>query len=41
MLSHTMFSLSTVSPLQAIAFVVFACFTIGFFVWVVKLVREK
>ena len=41
MLSHTAFSFSRASLPQGIAFVLFVCFTIGFFVWVVKLVRQK
>jgi len=41
MLANTVFSFSTASALQVLAFVVFGCFTIGFFVWVVKLVRQK
>jgi hypothetical protein len=41
MLSHTIFSFSRASLLQDIAFVVFAGFTIGFFVLVVRLVRRK
>lgn len=41
MLAHTAFSLARASILQDLAFVVFVVFTIGFFVWVVKLVRQK
>ena len=41
MLPHTMFSLADASPEQAVAFIGFALFTIGFFVWVAYLVRMK
>jgi hypothetical protein len=41
MLPHAMFSLTSGRVLQVLAFVVFAGFTIGFFAWVVRLVREK
>jgi hypothetical protein len=41
MLAKTMFSFSGASPEQAIAFLGFAVFTIGFFVWVAYLVRMK
>jgi hypothetical protein len=35
------FSFAHASPEQAIAFVGFSLFTIGFFVWVAYLVRKK
>ena len=35
------FSFANASPEQAIVFVVFSLFTIGFFVWVAYLVRKK
>ena len=35
------FSFANTSPEQAIAFVGFSLFTIGFFVWVAYLVRKK
>ncbi len=35
------FSFANASPEQAIAFVGFLLFTIGFFVWVAYLVRKK
>jgi hypothetical protein len=41
MLPNTVFSLANASPEQAIGFVGFAIFTIGFFVWVAYLVRMK
>jgi hypothetical protein len=41
MVQNAVFSLSNVSPSQAIAFIGFAIFTIGFFVWVAYLVRSK
>ena len=41
MLEDTVFSLSGASVPQAIAFIGFAVFTIGFFVWVALLVRSK
>jgi hypothetical protein len=37
----TVFSFSNIDVPQAIAFIGFAIFTIGFFVWVAWLVREK
>ncbi len=40
MLSDTMFSLSHASPSQIIAFVGFALFTIGFFIWVAWLAKK-
>ena len=40
MLKNTVFSLAHASPEQAIAFIGFGLFTIGFFVWVAYLVRE-
>ena len=41
MLPNAVFSLANASPEQAIAFVGFSLFTIGFFVWVAYLVRMK
>ncbi len=41
MVAHTLFSLSTASPEQAVAFIGFSLFTIGFFVWVAWLSRKK
>jgi hypothetical protein len=41
MLPHAVFSLADASPEQVVAFVGFAIFTIGFFVWVAYLVRMK
>ena len=41
MLPSTVFSFANASPEQAIAFIGFALFTIGFFVWVAYLVRMK
>jgi hypothetical protein len=41
MLKDTVFSLSHASPEQAIAFIGFGLFTIGFFIWVAYLVRMK
>jgi hypothetical protein len=41
MSSDTMFSFSHISVPQVIAFFGFAIFTIGFFVWVARLVQEK
>jgi len=41
MLAHTAFSFARASLLQDIAFVGFAVFTIGFFVWVAVLARRK
>jgi hypothetical protein len=38
---HAVFSLADASPEQVVAFVGFAIFTIGFFVWVAYLVRMK
>jgi hypothetical protein len=38
---NAVFSLANASPEQAIAFVGFSLFTIGFFVWVAYLVRKK
>ena len=37
----TVFSFSNIDVPQATAFIGFAIFTIGFFVWVAWLVREK
>jgi hypothetical protein len=39
--SNAVFSFANASPEQAIAFVGFSLFTIGFFVWVAYLVRKK
>ncbi len=39
MLKDTVFSFAHASPEQAIAFIGFVLFTIGFFVWVAYLVR--
>jgi hypothetical protein len=41
MLPNAVFSLADASPEQVVAFVGFAIFTIGFFVWVAYLVRMK
>ena len=41
MLDNTVFSLAGASPEQALAFIGFAIFTVGFFVWVALLVRRK
>ena len=41
MLDNTIFSLSTASFPQGLAFVSFAIFTVGFFVWVANLARSK
>ena len=41
MLENTLFSLSQASPSQAVAFIGFALFTIGFFIWVAWLARKK
>jgi uncharacterized protein with PQ loop repeat len=41
MLQDTAFSLANMSLSQGIAFFSFAIFTIGFFAWVVYLVRKK
>lgn len=41
MLDDTVFSLAGASAPQAIAFIGFAVFTIGFFIWVAILVRSK
>jgi hypothetical protein len=38
---NTVFSFSNIDVPQLIAFVGFVIFTIGFFVWVARLVREK
>jgi hypothetical protein len=38
---HTVFSFSNIDVPQGIAFVGFVIFTVGFFVWVARLVREK
>jgi hypothetical protein len=40
MLQNTVFSFATASPVQALAFIVFGVFTIGFFVWVAMLTRK-
>ena len=41
MLANTLFSLTNASAEQIVAFIGFAIFTIGFFAWVVYLVRAK
>jgi hypothetical protein len=41
MLANSVFSLADASPEQIVAFIGFAIFTIGFFVWVAYLVRMK
>jgi hypothetical protein len=41
MLEDTIFSLSAASFPQGLAFVGFAIFTVGFFIWVALLVRSK
>jgi len=41
MLADRVFSLANASPEQVIAFVGFAIVTIGFFAWVVYLIRAK
>lgn len=41
MLAHTAFSFARASLLQDIAFIGFAIFTVGFFVWVAMLARRK
>ena len=41
MLAQTAFSFARASTLQVIAFVGFAIFTIGFFIWVAMLARRK
>jgi hypothetical protein len=41
MLAHTAFSFARASLLQVVAFVGFAIFMIGFFVWVAMLARRK
>jgi hypothetical protein len=41
MLADTVFSFADASPQQALAFIGFAIFTVGFFVWVALLVRRK
>jgi hypothetical protein len=41
MLKDTVFSLANASAEQAIAFIGFGMFTIGFFVWVAYLVRMR
>jgi hypothetical protein len=41
MLANSVFSLTDVSPEQMVAFIGFALFTIGFFVWVAYLARMK
>jgi hypothetical protein len=41
MLANPVFSLPDASPEQIVAFIGFAIFTIGFFVWVAYLVRMK
>jgi hypothetical protein len=41
MLAETGFSLSRASTLQEVAFIGFAAFTIGFFIWLALLARRK
>ena len=41
MLAHTAFSFAKASLLQDIAFIGFAIFTVGFFIWVAMLARRK
>jgi hypothetical protein len=41
MLAQTGFSLARASVLQDVAFVGFAIFTIGFFIWLAVLARRK
>ena len=41
MLGDTVFRMSQASPEQALAFIGFAVFTVGFFVWVALLARRK
>jgi hypothetical protein len=41
MLPHTAFSFAKASLLQDIAFIGFAIFLIGFFIWVAMLARRK
>jgi len=41
MLAHTAFSFTRAGLLQDIAFVGFAVFMVGFFVWVAMLARRK
>lgn len=41
MLQDTVFSLAEASPIQTLALIGFAAFTIGFFVWVALLVGRK
>ncbi|HEX4153923.1 MAG TPA: hypothetical protein VHY75_17080 [Steroidobacteraceae bacterium] len=41
MLAQTSFSFARAGLLQEIAFVGFAIFTIGFFIWVAMLARRK
>jgi hypothetical protein len=41
MLKDTVFSLAKASVLQDLAFLLFAAFTIGFFIWVAYLVMKK
>ena len=41
MLAETGFSLARASVLQDVAFVGFAIFTIGFFIWLALLARRK
>ena len=40
-MAQTGFSLARVSALQEVAFVGFAVFTIGFFIWLARLARRK
>ena len=41
MLAHTAFSFAGASLLQEIAFVGFAVFAVGFFIWLARLARRK
>jgi hypothetical protein len=41
MLKDTVFSFAHASAEQALAFIVFGMFTIGFFIWVAYLVRMR
>lgn len=41
MLPQTAFSFAQASPQQEIAFIGFAIFTVGFFVWLAMLARRK
>jgi hypothetical protein len=41
MLAQTGFSLARASTLQEVAFIGFAVFTVGFFIWLARLARRK